>query len=260
MSTRMSTFAPMPGAAPLPRQVAAQVRMETRLLLRNGEQLLLALVIPVLVLFGGVTGIEHVGISLSHRPIDELTPGVLALAIMSTSFTSLAIATGFERRYGVLKRLGASPLPRQGLLFGKVGALLLVEVLQALVIGGVALTMGWSPELTARGIAGALTMAVLGTAAFAALGLFVSGALRAEATLAVANLVYVLLAAGGGVVLPATAYGRFADVVGFLPSGALGAGLRESFLTGTFPSGEAVVLLVWAVIGTALTLRTFKWE
>ena len=254
------TFTPMPGAAPLPRQVLAQTRIETRLLLRNGEQLLLAIVIPVLVLFAGVRAIKYIDLSLSHTPIDELTPGVLALAIMSTAFTSLAIATGFERRYGVLKRLGASPLPRHGLLIGKVGALLVVEVLQFLVIGGVAVLMGWSPELTLRGVTGALTMAALGTAAFASLGLFVAGALRAEATLAAANLVYILLAAGGGIVLPASTYGRFADFVTLLPSGALGSGMREAFLHGTFPSGQALVLLVWAVAGTLLTVRTFKWE
>lgn len=254
------TFTPMPGSASLPRQVVAQTRMETRLLLRNGEQLLLAIIIPVLVLFAGVMGIEYVDLSLTHAPIDQLTPGVLALAIMSTSFTSLAIATGFERRYGVLKRLGASPLPRHGLLLGKVGALLVVELVQLLVIGGVALLMGWSPEVTLRGIAGALTMAVLGTAAFASLGLLVAGALRAEATLAVANLVYILLAAGGAVVLPAATYGRFSDFVAWLPSGALGGGMREALLIGTFPSGQALVLVGWAVLGTVLTARTFKWE
>ena len=254
------TFTPQPGAAPLARQVLAQTRMETKLLLRNGEQLLLAIIIPVLVLFAGVRGIKYVDLSLSHTPIDELTPGVLALAIMSTSFTSLAIATGFERRYGVLKRLGASPLPRHGLLLGKVGALLVVEVVQFLVIGGVAVLMDWSPELTLRGITGALTMAALGTAAFASLGLFVAGSLRAEATLAAANLIYILLAAGGGVVLPASTYGRFSDVVGWLPSGALGSGLREAFLVGTFPSGPALVLLAWTAVGVLLTARTFKWE
>jgi len=115
--------------------VAAQAAMEARLMLRNGEQLLLAVVIPVIVLVGGVNGAHHVGIHFSHPAVDVFTPGVLALAIMSTSFTSLAIATGFERRYGVIKRLGASPLPRSGLLAGKVGALLLVEVMQVIVIG-----------------------------------------------------------------------------------------------------------------------------
>ena len=260
MSTATGTFTPRPGAAPLARQVLAQARMETLLLLRNGEQLLLALVIPVLVLVGGVAGIEHLDLSLSHTPVDELTPGVLALAIMSTTFTSLAIATGFERRYGVLKRLGASPLPRSGLLLGKVGALLVVEALQIVVIGGVALLLGWSPELTLRGLAGAVVMVLLGTAAFASLGLFVAGALRAEATLAVANLVYLLLAAGGAVVLPAHAYGGFGDVVLWLPSGALGGGLRECFLDGTFPLTQSLVLLVWAVVGTLLTVRTFRWE
>ncbi len=196
-----TTFAPRPGAAPLGRQALAQARMETRLLLRNGEQLLLALVIPVLVLVGGVAGVDRLGLSLSHTAVDELAPGVLGLALMSTSFTSLAIATGFERRYGVLKRLGASPLPRHGLLLGKVGSLLVVEALQAVVLVAVALVLGWSPELTSRSVVGALVVAVLGTAAFASLGLLVAGALRAEATLALANLVYVLLAAGGAVLV-----------------------------------------------------------
>ncbi|CAA9325427.1 MAG: Efflux ABC transporter, permease protein [uncultured Nocardioidaceae bacterium] len=257
----MSTgFAPRPGAAPLSRQVVAQAGMETRLLLRNGEQLLLALVIPVLVLLGGVAALDRVDLSLSRTPVDVLAPGVLGLALMSTSFTSLAIATGFERRYGVLKRLGASPLPRQGLLLGKVGALLVVEVLQGLVVGAVALLLGWSPELTLRSVTGGLVIAVLGTAAFASLGLFVAGALRAEATLAVANLVYVLLAAGGAVVLPAATYGGWGQVVTFLPSGALGSGLRECFLRGTFPLAQSAVLLAWAAIGTLATVRTFKWE
>jgi ABC-2 type transport system permease protein len=120
--------------------------------------------------------------------------------------------------------------------------------------------MDWAPELTLRGVTGALAMAILGTAAFASLGLFVAGALRAEATLAAANLVYILLAAGGGVVLPASTYGRFADFVTWLPSGALGGGMREALLHGTFPLGPSLVLIGWAVLGTVLTARTFKWE
>jgi ABC-2 type transport system permease protein len=258
--TSQGIFSARPGAAPLPRMVAAHAVMETRLMLRNGEQLLLALVIPILVLLGGVISLEHLDLSLSHTPVDELTPGVLGLAVMSTSFTSLAIATGFERRYGVLKRLGSSPLPRHGLLLGKVGALLAVLALQVLVIGAVALAMGWSPEVTVRGLAGVAAMATLGTAAFASWGLALAGTVRAEATLALANLVYVLLAAGGALVLPASAYGRFGDLLLWLPSGALGAGLRESLLVGTFPSTPALVLLLWAAAGTLVTARTFSWE
>ncbi|MGH3444410.1 MAG: ABC transporter permease [Nocardioidaceae bacterium] len=258
MST--GTFAPRPGAAALPRQVAAQVRMETRLLLRNGEQLLLAVVIPLIVLIGGVEGARHVDLSLTHSPVDTLAPGILALAVMSTSFTSLAIATGFERRYGVLKRLGSAPLPRSGLLMGKVGALLVVEVLQIVVLSVVAAAMGWSPAITAQGLLGALCCVLLGTAAFASLGLLIAGSLRAEATLAAANLVYLLLLAGGAVVLPSTTYGGFGHALGFLPSGALGDGLRTGFLDGSFAWPQLVVLAVWTAIGTVLTARTFKWE
>jgi ABC-2 type transport system permease protein len=251
------TFTPMPGAAPLHRQVLAQAAMESKLMLRNGEQLLLAVVIPVIVLVGGVTGAERVGISLDHDPIDVFAPGVLALAVMSTAFTSLAIATGFERRYGVIKRLGSSPLPRSGLLAGKVGGLLLVEVLQIVVISVVALALGWDPD---PGLVGVVLAVVLGTAAFAALGLFLAGVLRAEATLAAANLVYLLLLAGGAVVLPISAYGGFGDVVRWLPSGALGEAMREALIDGRTAWSDLAVLLIWAVLGTVLTARTFKWE
>ena len=261
----MSTFAPRPGAAPLPRMVLAQAAMETRLLVRNGEQLLLAVVIPVLVLFFGVLGLERLGLELGRRPVDVLTPGVLALAIMSTAFTSLAIATGFERRYGVLKRLGTSPLPRSGLLLGKVGALLLIEVGQLLVIGAVAFALGWEPTTAgtlATGGTLALTAltALAGTFAFASLGLFIAGVLRAEATLAAANLVYLLLLAGGAVVIPASSYGGFGSFAEWLPSGALGEAMRAVLSEGSFPGWALVVLLAWGVMGTVLTVRTFQWE
>ncbi|MEQ6899588.1 ABC transporter permease [Nocardioides sp. YIM 152588] len=252
----MSTFSPAPGAAPLTRQVAAQTAMEARLMLRNGEQLLLAVVIPIVVLVGAVRAAEHIDLGLSGRAVDVLTPGVLALAVMSTSFTSLAIATGFERRYGVLKRLGTAPLSRSTLLAGKVGALLVVEVLQFVVIGSVGLALGWSPEVS---VVGLLLAALLGTAAFASLGMLLAGSLRAEATLAAANLVYLLLLAGGAVILPADAYGGLGDIVAWLPSGALGEAMRDA-CEGTVAFRDLAVLLGWALAGSVLTARTFKWE
>ncbi len=254
----MTDFTPRPGAAPLPRMVWVQASMESRLLLRNGEQLLLAVVIPVIVLVGGVLGAARIGLDLDGRAVDVLTPGVLALAVMSTAFTSLAIATGFERRYGVLKRLGASPLPRSGLLLGKVGALLLVELGQLLVIGGVALAMGWEPGVDLPGL---LAAVLAGTFAFAALGLLVAGVLRAEATLAAANLVYLLLLAGGAVVLPASSYGGWGSVAQWLPSGALGEAMRAVLAPGgSFPGTALLVLLAWGVLGTVLTAKSFRWE
>jgi ABC-2 type transport system permease protein len=254
------TFTPMPGAAPLPRMVATQARMESRLMLRNGEQLLIAVVIPVIVLVGMVSAADSLGLDYDHPVVDVITPGVLALAVLSTSFTSLAIATGFERRYGVLKRLGTSPLPRSGLLAGKVLALLLVEVLQIAVISGVALLLGWSPSAGVLGVGGAVLAVLLGTAAFASLGLLVAGSLRPEATLAVANLVYLLLLAGGAVVLPAAAYGSFGEVAVWLPSGALGEAMRDALLHGEVAWRELAVLGGWAAVGGYAASRTFSWE
>ncbi|MEP9383173.1 ABC transporter permease [Nocardioides cheoyonin] len=255
--TAAGVFTPAPGGAPLARQVLAQASMEARLMLRNGEQLLLAVVIPVIVLIGGVKGGSALDLTEPHPLVDLFTPGVLALAVMSTSFTSLAIATGFERRYGVIKRLGASPLPRIGLLAGKVLALLCVELLQMFVIGGVGQLLGWTPE---PGVVGFLLTVLLGTAAFASLGLFVAGTLRAEATLAAANLIYLLLLAGGAVVLPLSAYGAFGHVARWLPSGALGEAMRSAFLDNAVSWRDLGVLLLWAALGTGLTARTFKWE
>ena len=260
MTTSTGTFTPRPGAAPLSAQVVAQTRMETKLLLRNGEQLLLAIVIPVIVLVGGVLASDHIGLRFPAGVVDTLTAGVRALAGMSTSFTSLAVTSGFERRYGVLKRLGASPLPRSGLLMGKVGALLLVEALQIVVIGIVATLLGWSPSPGAVGVVAGLLVVLLGTAAFASLGLFLAGALRAEATLAAANLIYLLLMAGGAVVIPSSSYGAGGSVVALLPSGALGNGLRAALMDGTVPVVPLLVLAVWTAAGTVLTSRTFTWE
>ena len=142
----MTGYAPQPGGAPWSRKVIAHTRMEFKLLVRNGEQLLLALVIPLglLLLLGGTGLGERLPLG-SGRPIDEAVPRVLALAVLSSSFTSLAIATGFERRYGVIKRLGASPLSRTGLLAGKIGAVLIVQAIQLAVLIGTGFALGWKP-------------------------------------------------------------------------------------------------------------------
>lgn len=254
------TFTPAPGAAPLTQQVRAQAAMETRLLLRNGEQLLIALVIPVLALVGGVVGAERLGLEFDHRVVDVLTPGVLALGVLSTSFTSLAIATGFERRYGLIKRLGASPLPRFGLLLGKVIALFGVMALQAVVISAVGFALGWHPHGGVVGVVVAAAGAFLGTLAFASLGLFMAGTLRAEATLAAANLIYLLLMMGGGVVLPHSSYGGGAGVLRLLPSGALGDVMRSGLIDGQCDALGMFVLMFWAIAGSLLAGRFFKWE
>ncbi|MBA2698056.1 MAG: ABC transporter permease [Nocardioidaceae bacterium] len=254
------THSPAPGAAPMSRMVASHAVMETRLLLRNGEQVLLAVVIPVLVLLGGAEAGNVIDLG-SGRRIDVLTPGVMALAVMSTAFTSLAIATAFERRYGVLKLLGASPLPRTGLLLGKVGSLLAVEACQLALIALVGIALGWRPAGGLGGTLGAGLLLLLGTAAFAGLGLLMAGTLRAEATLAAANLVYVVLLAAGAVVLPVSAYPKAMEVVlAVLPSGALAQGLRDVTSGAGLDRTAVVVLTVWAVAAAALTARTFRWD
>jgi ABC-2 type transport system permease protein len=252
------TFAPRPGAAPLPRMLLAQAGLEVRMMLRNGEQLLLTIVIPVLVLtvFGSV---EVMDLGGRVERIGFLVPGVLALAVLSTAFTGLAIGTGFERRYGALKRLGASPLPRGALLAAKGLSVLTVEALQLLLLCTVALVMGWDP---AGSPLAAAVLIVAGTAAFAALGLLMAGTLRAEATLAAANLVYLLLLVSGGIAVPLDRFPEATHpVLEALPAGALAEGLREVLRDGEGrPVANLLALLAWAVGAGVLAARTFRWE
>ena len=236
--------------------------MELRLLLRNGEQLLLALVIPLglLLLLGG-TGLGD-RLPLGDGPaIDLVVPRVLALAVLSSSFTSLAIATGFERRYGVIKRLGASPLSRTGLLAGKIGAVLVVQAGQIVVLAATGLALGWAPHGGAVGVLGVLLMVLCGTAAFASLGLLMAGVFRAEATLATANLVYLLLLVGGAVLTPVTEYpAAMQGFVQLLPSAALSSGMTDATLAGVIPWTAAVSLVLWSAVLGYLVSRTFRWE
>lgn len=253
-------LSPKPGAAPRTAMLRSQISMELRLLSRNGEQLLLTLIIPLVLLILGARADKIVDLG-PGRPIDIITPGILALAVLSTSFTSLAIATGFERRYGVIKRLGASPLPRWGLLVGKIGAIAIIEIVQLAILSVVGLLLGWEPSGGLLAIAQALLLVVLGTAAFGSLGLLIAGIMRAEATLAVANLVYVLLLVGGGLIVPLSRYPEAAShVLQVLPSGALGQGLRDVFAGDGLGSFSVVVLIMWAVTCGLGVSRTFKWE
>ncbi|MCJ0872804.1 ABC transporter permease [Streptomyces sp. AP-93] len=251
------TFTPRPGAAPVSRMILAQTALETRMLLRNGEQLLLTVIIPalLLVLFSAVDIID-VG---TGKSVDFLAPGILALAVMSTAFTGQAIATGFDRRYGVLKRLGASPLPRWALMAAKTLSVLVTEVLQIALLTVIAFALGWSPQGNPLSVA---VLILLGTAAFSGLGLLMAGTLRAEATLAAANLVFLLLLVGGGVIVPLDKFpGAVQSVLGLLPISALSDGLREVLQHGAaLPWGDAAILAVWAVLGLGAAGRLFRWE
>ncbi|MEU7055555.1 ABC transporter permease [Streptomyces sp. NPDC046197] len=237
--------------------IAAQAALETKMLLRNGEQLLLTVVVPtlLLVLFSSVDIVD----TGRGRAVDFLAPGILALAVMSTAFTGQAIATGFERRYGVLKRLASSPLPRWGLMTAKTASVLVTEILQVVLLTVIAFSLGWSPHGNPLAV---LLLLVLGTAAFSGLGLLMAGTLKAEATLAAANLVFLLLLVGGGVIVPLDKFPAGAQhVLQLLPISALSGGLRAVLQHGAgMPWDDLGILAVWAVVGLAAAGKFFRWE
>lgn len=245
----------MRAAAPAGRRVRSRAVFETRTLLANGEQLLVSLVLPALALVGlALASVPDLG--SAARP-DVALAGTLALAVVSTAFTGQAIATGFDRRSGVLRQLGSTPLGRDGLLAGKGVAVLAVLAVQVVVLGGLGLVLGARPE--AAGLLPALVSLLLGSAVFVALALLLAGTLRAEAVLAVANLVWVVLL-GLGTLLPTSLLpGPLATLAALLPSGALGDALRFSLLDGGWPWAQWGVLLAWGLVAGVLTSRSFRW-
>ena len=239
------------------RALRAQARAETVMTLRRGESLLLALGIPVgLLAFFSVVDVLPTG---TKHPVDFLAPGILALAVMSTAMVSLGIATGFERQYGVLKRLGTTPLGRPALLTAKAISILAILILQLVVLVPLALALGWHAH---TGAIAAIAAAVLGAIAFAGLGLLMAGSLRAEATLAAANGLYLALLLLGGMVIPLTKLpSGLRTVARALPSGALSDALHAALGTGiAVPTRAWIVLIVWAIATPIAAAATFRWE
>ncbi len=247
-------------AASLGRQVLAQTRGELLLTLRRGESVLITLIVPVLLLvfFASLNIVP----TTSGKAVDFLLPGMLALAVMATGMVSLGIATAYERYYGVLKRLGSSPLPRSGLIIAKVISVLVLEIIQVIVLVGVAVVLyGWrpagSPLLT-------LLVMAIGTVTFSALGLAMAGALRAEVTLALANGLFLLFLLLGGGILPLShlpaGLAAFAQI---LPAAAFTQALQVTMSNGRTFSDLALPLLtlaIWGVVILLVAIRTFRWE
>jgi len=239
------------------RAVLAQTRVELTLTLRRGESVLLAVGIPVLLLVFFST-VDVGFIERGHR-VDFVAPGVLALAVMSTAMVGLGIATGFERQYGVLKRLGATPLGRPALLAAKTLAILAVEVLQVAVLVVVALLLGWDPAGSAPKAGLAMLLATVG---FAGVGLLMAGTMRGELVLAAANGLYLVLLLLGGMVIPLAKLPAVARTVArLLPAAALSDALHDAFAAaGHVPARAWVVLVAWAVVAPLVAALTFRWE
>jgi ABC-2 type transport system permease protein len=237
--------------------IRAQTRIEMLLTVRRGESLLVTLVIPlgILVFFSKVDAVT----TSYEEPVDFLLPGVLALAVMSSAMVSLGIATGYERRYGVLKRLGSTPLSRAGLLSAKTLNVLALEVLQAVVIVLTGFALGWDAT---GGLVAAVVLLLVGTVAFAGIGMLLAGTLRAEANLAVANGLFLVLLFLGGMAYPlAKLPDALETVAKALPAAALSETVRAVLTPGkAFPTGELVVLLIWAVAAPLAAARWFRWE
>ncbi|AFC49540.1 antibiotic ABC transporter transmembrane protein [Mycobacterium intracellulare MOTT-02] len=248
------TFAPDPRPSAVPKMLAAQFGLELKLLLRNGEQLLLTMFIPITLLVG--LTLLPLGSFGQHRAA-TFTPVIMALAVISTAFTGQAIAVAFDRRYGALKRLGATPLPVWGIIAGKSLAVVTVVFLQAILLGAIGFALGWRPALLALAL-GAGVIA-LGTVVFAALGLLLGGTLRAEIVLAVANLMWFVFAGLGALTVETDIIPTGVKWAARLtPSGALTEALSQA-MTMSVDWFGVIVLAAWGALGALSALRWFRF-
>lgn len=241
------------------RCVLNQAAWDFKLALTHGEQLLVALILPCFALIGLTqTSILSIPTAAGLPLINVVTPGILALALMSSAFTGVAIGTGFDRRSDVLLHLATTPLGRSGFITGRCVALCAQQAVQLLIIGSLAYALGWRPHLA--GLVIAVLFAVLATWAFTALALALAGTLRAEAVLAIANLIWIF-AAGLGVVLPLTTLPLWLQSIAqFSPATALAEGLRQATLHGELAVLPLITVVLWAVLGSAITARWFSWQ
>jgi ABC-2 type transport system permease protein len=239
--------------------IFAVVLMDLRLALRRGETLVATAVLPVIVLvFFSSMSIFPTG---AGRPVDFLLPGSIAFAIIATSLVSLGITTAYDRSYGVLKRLGGSPLTRVELVIAKMIAVVVVEAVQVgLLVATAVVVLGWTAP-AGLSLAVVVVAVLLGTLAFAGLGLLFAGTLRAETVLAVANLLFVLSLVLGGVVVPLDHLpGPLATIAAALPAAALADALRVGLGAAGDATGSLVLLGGWGVVAALLAVVTFRWE
>ncbi|GAC1381728.1 MAG: ABC transporter permease [Ktedonobacteraceae bacterium] len=240
------------------RQIMMQTQFELLLTLRRGENILVTLIVPVVLLIFFTS--LNIAPTVNGHVVNFMLPGIIALAVVAAGMVNLGIATAYERYYGVLKRLGSSPLPRSGLILAKVISILILEGVQVLLLVGVAFVLyGWRPMGSPLL---ALLAITLGTTTFAAIGLAMAGALRAELTLAGANALFLLFILLGGGILPLSHLPTsLAAIVQFLPAAALTQALQITMNNGTtFPGLALLVLTVWAVLALLVAIRTFRWE
>jgi len=252
------TFTPDPRPNSVGRMLAAQYGLDLKLLLRNGEQLLLTMFIPITLLIG--LTLLPLG-SFPEPRVAVFIPAIMALAVISTAFTGQAIAVAFDRRYGALKRLGATALPVWAIIAGKVLAVVSVVFLQAILLGGIALALGWRPPIA--GLLLGAGIIALGTATFVAMGLLLGGTLRAEIVLAVANLLWFVFAGLGALTLESgTVPQPLAWVARLTPSGALTEALAQAVGRSGAVSVDwlgVAVLAIWGAISAAAALRWFRF-
>ncbi|MBA2299996.1 MAG: ABC transporter permease [Chloroflexi bacterium] len=234
--------------------VLAQTVVEARLTARRGENLLAMIGIPLAALL-------FIGVFVSVRgAFAVLLPGTLAIAIVASGLVNLGIATAYERGYGVLKRLGGSPLERSGLVAAKLTVVVAIGLVQVVALAGLAAVLGWRPEPDVSVLAVALTT-VLGSAAFAGLGLAIAGTLRPEAALVVANVLFLLAIGFGGGLVPITDLpAPLPTVLRLLPVGALGEAFAAALGSGASLMGPLAILGAWAAGSFALAVRTFRWD
>ncbi len=236
-------------------RIIAVVRTDLQVAARDGEQLLLTLGLPILLLiFFSKVDIVPTG---DGEPVDFLAPGIISLALLSVAFVRLAIGLGFDRGFGAIKRLAITPLRVNEFLAAKLATSVVLFGVQLVLLVAIALAIGWRPQISIT----IPLVVMLGLVAFSGLAFIVASIVEGLTSLALANALYIILLLLSGLVFELERMpGWLQAVVKLLPSTALAELLRSGF-SGTSGAGWAwACLITWALGTPVLASRLFRWE
>ena len=237
-----------------------ELRAQQLIFWRNREAAFFTFLFPILllVLIGSVYGDEPI------EGVDAptfLLVGLLGYGVAANAFAGLAITLVIRREAGVLKRVRGTPLGPGTYLAAVIGSTLVViglEVVAQLLLGVYVLGAEWpdQPMVFAAAI-------LVGTAAFAALGIAVTTAVKtAEGSSAVVNAIFLPMAFISGVFFSTADMPAFLEAISeVLPLTYLLELIRAAFLPGEgFAPSALVAVSLWGLAGLIVALRRFRWE
>ena len=239
-----------------------ELRTEQLLFWRNREAAIFTFLLPIVfyLMFGAIYGTDTID---GVKGAAYLEAGMIGYGVAATAFAGLAITLVIRRESGVLKRIRSTPLPPGTYVAAVLTSTLIVFAIQAALIVVLGRVL-YGVAFPARAFSLVLAL-LLGAAAFAALGLAITAAVRsAEGSSAVINIVYLPMAIISGTFFSPQHYPGFLKAIAdLLPLTYFTKLTRDVMVLHHHVWSEGAHIwpvLLWGAIGLAAALKAFRWQ